>query len=54
VAGDRRSARAAQPRAGVGPAAALAPQAPLFAVVRERRLPIERVALPFVPKRYRR
>ncbi|MCD6675022.1 MAG: glycine cleavage system aminomethyltransferase GcvT [Burkholderiaceae bacterium] len=34
--------------------AALASQAPLFAVVRERRLPIERVALPFVPKRYRR
>ncbi|HEY0877819.1 MAG TPA: glycine cleavage system aminomethyltransferase GcvT [Zeimonas sp.] len=30
------------------------PKSQLFAVVRERRLPIERVALPFVPKRYRR
>jgi len=31
-----------------------ASQAPLFALVRERRLPIERATLPFVPKRYRR
>ncbi len=34
--------------------AALERQAPLYAVVRGRRLAIERVALPFVPKRYRR
>ncbi len=36
--------------------AALQPaaQAPLFALVRDRRLPIARAALPFVPKRYRR
>ncbi|MCD6682163.1 MAG: glycine cleavage system aminomethyltransferase GcvT [Burkholderiaceae bacterium] len=34
--------------------AALQGQASLYAMVRERRLPVERVALPFVPKRYRR